>query len=98
MPFYEVHCFRNQQLVDGKWQPLEGLQIVLSSEEVVGGGIGISMYENLIGIDDDTVVNPANGDILTRTKKDVAAGKTEHYFSKATGILVNAWMRTEIHE
>ena len=86
MAFFEVHCFRNQQLKEGHFEPLQGYEFPL------GDGVAVSMYSNLIGVG-DVLINPSNGDVLSLTKKDREAGKTEHYFSRSTGILVNAFNR-----
>jgi hypothetical protein len=87
----ERHAFtiNNRQVVAGKWGELKGVEIPLDN------GIGISMYEELVYIDGERLYNPATNDVLYRTKADIAADKHQHFFSRETGIWVNAWLIQE---
>lgn len=92
MPLIEVLTVGNTRLNRDtkKWEPFQGLEVDM---ELPHGGKAITAYQRLLQVNDDTLVNEANGDILYRTKKDKQAGEFRHYFSQATGILVNAWLR-----
>ena len=92
MPFYEVHCYPNQQLKDGKFVPIEPMRV--ASEDDLSAAY--TNYGRLIQVNEDTLINPATQDILHRTKKDKEKGEFRHYFSSSTGILVNAITRVLI--
>ena len=96
MPEWEVQCFRNSQLKDGKWEPLQGIEVATGRARE----IGISLYHNLMGVGGPdgpvALINEVTGDILRRTRKDELAGKFEHYFSKETGILCVAFIKNMI--
>jgi hypothetical protein len=86
MSLKDVFCYGNRELKEGKWQPLTPKKVGSDGNN----GIGVTEYSHLLQVNEDTVINPANGDVLTKTKKGKEKGK-DQYYSKATGIWVNAY-------
>lgn len=86
----EAFTVGNTRLVDGKWQDFNGMVV---GEEA--GGLLVTAYQKLFEIDEDRMLNPANGDVLYRTKKDKQKGQYRHYFSPQTGICVSVYYRGE---
>lgn len=87
-----AHTINNRRVEGGVWGELAPIEI-----DCGDGVIGVTTYAQLVQIDENRLFNPANGDILYRTRKDKEQGIAKHYFSKDTGILVNAWMISEIN-
>lgn len=91
MPLEKAHCYGNVQLKNGKWVAPDPVEVPLGNGEV-----GVTTFSELVVIDDDRLYNPATGHVFNRTKKEVAADSYKKYFNKETGILVNAYLRTEL--
>jgi len=86
VPEKHAYTIGNRRLANGQWGELTGVEVPLGN-----GSIGVSEYSELLYVDQDRLYNPATGDVLSRTKKDKAAGEAKHYFSKETGTYVTVW-------
>lgn len=68
-----VHNLPGTELRDGKWVPAKPKEV-----GPVAGGIGITTNQQMVAIDADHLVNPATGEVFTRTRKDTG------FFSKTS--------------
>lgn len=96
MPEWEVQCFKNSRLVDGAWKPLQPIEVPSESD-----GVGITLYQNLHGYggtNPEILYNEATDDVLMRTRKDIDAGRYDHFYSRATGILVTVFCKNLVGE